>query len=211
MRKSERTSFEQWERLFNVDYRSNLKNRYLDLINHYSEELRHYHTLVHIEDCLIKFDRVKKYCQNPHEVEIAIWSHDIIYNPKRTDNEQKSAEWASDFLREIQYSPKSVQLVSSLIIATANHYSEKADSLLLNDIDLSILGSASQTYRVYREDIRKEYRHVPDFLYKQGRAKVLRSFMEKEKIYHTEFFCHLEGNARKNINDELKFLQANNI
>lgn len=63
----------------------------------YSEPVRHYHTLAHITDSLYEFDRLIGLAEAPHEIEMAIWFHDAVYDPKAHDNEERSAEWAQDF------------------------------------------------------------------------------------------------------------------
>ena len=58
----------------------------------YAEKHRHYHTSAHIESCLALFDEHRSAAQAPENVECAIWFHDAVYNPMRTDNERRSAE-----------------------------------------------------------------------------------------------------------------------
>jgi predicted metal-dependent HD superfamily phosphohydrolase len=60
---------------------------------------------------------------------------------------------------------------------------------------------------MYFEQIRKEYRIYPDFLYKPGRAKALEHFLENKFIFQTEEFRKLyEEKARRNIEKEISLL-----
>jgi len=71
------------------------------LLELYSEPHRHYHNAQHITDCLKEFDSVRDAAQEPLAVELAIWFHDAIYNPRAGDNEERSAELAAQFDEKI--------------------------------------------------------------------------------------------------------------
>jgi hypothetical protein len=80
-----------------------LEREFLMIANYYSEPQRHYHTLQHIEDCLKHFDIFAAWCDAapPGETSaerncsvrdrsillLAIFYHDIIYDPKSSCNE----------------------------------------------------------------------------------------------------------------------------
>lgn len=75
------------------------------------------------------------------------------------------------------------------------------------DFDLGILGQSWERYYVYTQQIRKEYSSVPNFMYKRRRSKVLKHFLDKNKIYSTAIFYQLfEAKARENLNKELETL-----
>ncbi|GAB5525289.1 MAG: hypothetical protein Roseis2KO_31610 [Roseivirga sp.] len=81
------------------------------------------------------------------------------------------------------------------------------DTNYLTDIDLSVLGAAPEVYQNYTVAIRKEYSIYPGFLYKRGRKKVLKHFLEMEHIFKTELFREkYEDRARKNLQAELNSL-----
>ncbi|MEA5468385.1 hypothetical protein VB714_05850 [Spirulina sp. 06S082] len=61
------------------------------ILDAYREKHRYYHTLQHIEECLILYDRLPT--KSP-TVEIALWFHDVIYNPQGPNNEMQSANYA---------------------------------------------------------------------------------------------------------------------
>jgi predicted metal-dependent HD superfamily phosphohydrolase len=72
-------------------------------------------------------------------------------------------------------------------------------------MDLCILGADPIKYVDYCGRIRKEYNIIPDIIYKPGRAKVLKHFLEMERIFKTKHFFQLyEEQARLNIGAELK-------
>jgi predicted metal-dependent HD superfamily phosphohydrolase len=72
---------------------------------------------------------------------------------------------------------------------------------------LKVLARDWNEYQMYFEQIRKEYRIYPDFLYKPGRAKALEHFLENKFIFQTEEFRKLyEEKARRNIEKEISLL-----
>lgn len=70
-----------------------------------------------------------------------------------------------------------------------------------------ILGTAREGYETYCGQIRREYGLFPDMLYKPGRLKVLRRFLEMPSIYRTSHFQFLlEMQARENLQAEILLL-----
>ncbi|MCI0336572.1 MAG: hypothetical protein L0226_03275, partial [Acidobacteria bacterium] len=139
----------------------------------------------------------------------AIWFHDAVYNTRKRDNEELSAELAAEKLSQFKIPVETIELVRQMVLATKEHrnhgFSEDINFFL--DFDLSILGSEDQVYQSYSEAIRKEYWWVPTILYRQGRRKVLESFLERESIYFTsEMAQKYEQQARRNIKREIESL-----
>jgi predicted metal-dependent HD superfamily phosphohydrolase len=74
------------------------------------------------------------------------------------------------------------------------------DARLVVDIDLSILGAPHARFEQYERQIREEYASVPNWLFKRKRRAILRSFLERPRIYSTpHFFDALEARARVNL------------
>jgi predicted metal-dependent HD superfamily phosphohydrolase len=57
----------------------------------HAEPQRKYHTQQYLLECLRLFDEVWHLAERPHEVEMALWFHDAIYELKSSQNEQRSA------------------------------------------------------------------------------------------------------------------------
>src|SRR5690242_9270349 len=57
----------------------------------YGAPQRHYHNQQHIAECLAEFDSARHLALEPAAVELALWFHDAVYNPKASDNEEQSA------------------------------------------------------------------------------------------------------------------------
>ena len=171
----------------------------------YSEPQRHYHTLNHIKKCLDEFDSAKDLMDNPDLVEFAIWYHDIIYNPKSKDNEEKSAELAYNICKYAKLSKEFGNSIKRLILTTKHDkIPKKMDAKFLIDIDLSSLGGSTKEVCENEENIRREYFFSSQEIYREGRRKILQKFLDRERIYSTNFFRDkYELKARKNIADSL--------
>lgn len=172
-----------------------------ELLNAYSSSDRYYHNLTHIQDCLSIFDETRSLATFPEAVELAIWFHDAVYDPKRSDNEERSAAWAKSAIAHSGLSSDLAEYVSCLILATRHHVAvNDRDTQLLVDIDLSILGREPEIFWQYETNIRKEYAWVPEDLFRQKRISILHSFLERSHIYHLDFYREkFEAQARRNL------------
>jgi predicted metal-dependent HD superfamily phosphohydrolase len=177
----------------------------------YSEPHRHYHNLLHIEDCLMEFDRAKQLATDPAAVELAIWFHDAVYDPRAATNEERSAELARDWLRDVHASDVLSDSVGRLVLATKSHdASLHADAPLLVDVDLSILGRPPEQFGEYERQIREEYAFVERTVFVAKRAEILHRFLTRERIYQTDFFFHrMEAQARANLRASVQRLATN--
>jgi predicted metal-dependent HD superfamily phosphohydrolase len=196
----------RWENLWQKLAAPRIPYEALDeLLRAYSSPGRYYHNLAHVEDCLSVFDRASSLALHPQEVELAIWFHDAVYDTRRSDNEQKSAEWAVEVIRHAGLGERIANRVASSILST-RHDEDAAgtDARLLADVDLSILGRDREIFRRYEENIRKEYAWVPEDVFRQERRKVLQRFLERPSIYyHREFRDLFEERARRNLEQSI--------
>ncbi len=175
----------------------------------YSEKGRFYHNLSHVKALLSLLESLKDKIQDHDAIRFAIWFHDAIYDTKRSDNEEKSAELASEILSRLNLKVEAIGYVRDLILATKDHNGRNLseDARLFLDMDLAILGVEEEKYVNYSKAIREEYSWVPGVMYRRSRKKVLRSFIERERIYYTdEMYKRFEAQARVNINDEIESL-----
>ena len=176
------------------------------LIAAWSEPLRRYHSLQHLRECLELFDAAREAAYRPAEVEIALWFHDAVYDAKRHDNEERSAQWACDAVLAAGLAPKTADSIHALVMATKHDaMPQDPDAKLLVDIDLAILGAAPTRFAESTAQIREEYAHLSDDEWRTGRAAVLRGFLARPCIYSTPpFYAARERQARENL---LKSLQ----
>ena len=177
----------------------------------YEKPKRHYHTIDHALECVTNFEQLRGETCHALEVEGALWYHDAIYDPRKHDNEEKSAEWAWKRFRAIGKGEEFCNLVRRLILATKHDKEPKTiEEKIVIDVDLVILAADTESFSRYEEDIRKEYDFVPEDQYKEGRANILRSFLFRENIYFTELFHeYYEERARENLEASIEKLLSN--
>jgi len=181
-----------------------------DLLAAYSEPHRRYHDVRHIADCLEQFDRARTLAAQPDEVELALWFHDAVYETSSSRNEERSAQWAADFLNSVGAPLERCERVRELVLATRHAAAPpQGDAQLLVDVDLSILGRAPAEYEVFEQAIREEYRWVPGPIYRSKRAAILQSFLDRAAIYGTAHFSSLyEQRARANVRGAIERLRG---
>lgn len=174
------------------------------IVDGYTERHRRYHNWDHILWCLKQFDLIKHLLMYPDLVEFAIYFHDVVYRPGASDNEERSADVAMSFVPEMQF--PDVAIVRILILDT-KHNSEPrlVDGEYLADIDLSSMGDDEQNAR-YAVNIREEFlSFVPAEIFDSERKKFIQKFIDKPRIYYTDFFHQKYGEAAKrNLEKQLE-------
>ena len=172
-----------------------------ELVARYSEAHRKYHTCQHLNECIATLEAALELAEHPGEVEMALWFHDAIYDPKRQDNELQSALWAKNSTLEAGATSQCADRIYGLVMATQHAARPSSrDEQLLVDVDLSILGAAQERFDEYERQVREEYAWVPDWLFRRKRRAILESFLAHPFIYCTSHFrSALEAAARENL------------
>ncbi|TIM28399.1 MAG: hypothetical protein E5Y63_20660 [Mesorhizobium sp.] len=181
----------------------------------YEAEGRHYHNLGHIEAMLALANDYKASLHDPTAVEAAIWFHDAIYDSRAKDNEARSAVLAEKKLAG-RTDAQRLGRITAMISATATHElpqfdDENAarDAALFLDMDLAILGAPPDAFDAYEQAVRREYGWVEEPNWRAGRSAVLKSFLARPHIFHTEEFRQrFEAQARQNMARSLEALGA---
>lgn len=201
----------RWEHLWQKLHAETVPQEIFDkLVEAYTAPDRFYHNLTHIEDCLFLLDQTRSLAIHPEEVALAIWFHDAIYDPRRNDNEERSAEWAETVIQQVGLPDEIAGRITRAILATRHNVEvTDSDAQLMVDVDLSILGREQEVFWQYEENIRKEYAWVPDSLFKPKRVEVLSGFLERPNIYHhQEYRARFEDPARDNLRQAITRLSG---
>jgi predicted metal-dependent HD superfamily phosphohydrolase len=169
---------------------------------------RGYHDTRHLAEVLDRVEELRAAGEAfDHEaVELAAWFHDAVYDG-RAGAEERSAQWALDALAGL---PVAIE-VARLVRLTEAHSpdDDDANGHALSDADLAILAAPGQRYAEYTADVRRDYAHVPDDLFRAGRAAVLRDLLAKDSLFHTAHArAHWEARARANVETELERLDG---
>ncbi|GGR08518.1 HD domain-containing protein [Deinococcus ruber] len=171
----------------------------------YTQPGRAYHNITHIQNMLSALEIRRGLTP---ALALAVWGHDLIYDPQRHDNEEQSADVFDDWLAAASAPSELRQEIRALILATRHTSppSTRTEALLI-DADLSILGAAAPVFWQYERAIRQEYSFVDWPAYRAGRAAVLQGFLSRERIYSTPEFAGLETGARVNLGAALATLR----
>lgn len=176
------------------------------LLHSWNEPQRRYHNQTHLENLLSLSRQYRSHLQDAAVVDFAIYYHDAVYKPERSDNEEKSALRAETELKQLHIAPAQIAQTAAFIRSTAAHHTAPREDNDLNyflDFDLSVLGAEAAVYDLYAFQVREEFSIYPDLLYKPGRAKVLEKLL-LQPLYRTALFRELyEDAGRGNLRREL--------
>lgn len=181
------------------------------IVEHYMEPWRFYHTLKHISEMLARVQSLPNHTYDSTLVKLAIWFHDVIYIPARQDNEEESVNFTRKQLVSLNLAPFQIEEVIRLIMLTKNHTTSDIDmnGMVMMDADLAILGSKKERYEEYMQEIRKEYSYLSDQDFYLGRLAFLQNLLARPQLFNLNFFRHAyEGQARNNIKFEMQVIYS---
>jgi predicted metal-dependent HD superfamily phosphohydrolase len=186
-----------------------------DLDRGYRQPHRFYHTWEHVAACLQDLAAAKSLCLGQIAVELALWCHDAVYDPRAKDNESRSAAIAKAAAAAMGLDEMVAAEAEALVLLTTHKGSAgegtpwAADARVVLDVDLAILGKPPREFAAYEAGIRAEYSFLADMDYRKGRGQVLQAFVSRPRIYRTALFEErYERQARVNIAESLNRLAA---
>ena len=174
----------------------------------YGETGRHYHTDRHIVSLLNQAAGLD--FQDAEIAQLAIFFHDLVYDPLRNDNERRSAEIMIH--RLLDHVPVDrLNHAAAIIEATANHQpTGNRDTDLVLDLDMGILGQPWPIYETYARDVMAEYLpHTGEAAWRKGRVSLfIDPTLARGKIFITEPFKPFDDLAMENLRREKAWLSG---
>lgn len=197
-----------------------------DLLRRWSQPQRHYHTPQHLTEVLAALDDLERVDEltgaDGATARVAAWYHDAVYRIGRSDNEVESAELAREQLTHLGLDETVVGLVARIVLATVDHHpgddsgdpqpgagGRSAAMLGVIDADLWILSADPDRFDEYCRQVRAEFRAVPHDRYAQARAGILHEFLDRPRLYATDWAQEQwSAAARANLLREVTRLAA---
>jgi predicted metal-dependent HD superfamily phosphohydrolase len=173
---------------------------FTSLEKQYSSPGRHYHTLAHLDAVLSVFDQLRQFAPDPDVAELALWLHDVVWEPMQEGCEQRSVDWAMDHL------PAHPPTRLPALILETRHLpatSVSPDAAVVRDADLSILAAEEPAFDAYERAVRAEYAMLPTAQFNAGRARILADFAGRHPLYFTPQGQAWEARARANLSRSL--------
>jgi predicted metal-dependent HD superfamily phosphohydrolase len=174
----------------------------------WSAPARAFHNLEHLTDCLGELDRSRVDPRIADVVELALWYHDVIYEPTGRDLEERSIERLSEDCAELRVAQGHVLAAAECIRATAHTGGANPAgpaAATTSDIDLSILGCDPLRFMEYEYAVEEEHAGVWRPVFILARGRLLASLTASPSIFRTAHFRErFESRARANISALLR-------
>lgn len=175
------------------------------LIESWNQPHRHYHTPLHLMEVLNSMSLLAT--KPSPALLLAVWFHDVVYDPTKKDNEERSADLARHELSSLGIDSEIIKETQSLVLMTKRHFETSSENeRLLADADLSILAAEPNRYCEYAAQIRSEFIMIDQWKFNIGRRRFLKSVLARPRI-----FFHLpeemETRARENMEREARSLR----
>jgi len=150
------------------------------VLDRWSEPHRHYHNINHLNDLIsqINEDYADSKLNESEREKLTLTAlfHDLVYEPDRKDNEERSADIFYRFCSE-QHNVNLLE-VKQMILDTKNHIPSTPLSQRFIDYDMNICERDYDDLLEWEEGIREEYSMFADVEYRSGRIKFLESILD---------------------------------
>jgi predicted metal-dependent HD superfamily phosphohydrolase len=149
------------------------------ILDMWNESHRHYHNLDHLNDLIDQIDEDYnngKFDERFQEkLILTALFHDIIYEPTRQDNEERSAQFFEGLCQDKN---DIIKEVKQAILDTKKHESNDKLSETFNRYDMNIVERDFDSLLRWEDGIREEYKSFGE-QYKTGRLQFLESLLDK--------------------------------
>ena len=175
----------------------NIKCDVNTLLSMWNESHRHYHNLNHLNDVIDQINESKsKYSDKEYEkLMLTALFHDCVYDPMKSDNEEKSADFFMECCSD--KSNSDILDVKQIILDTKTHNSTTPLSESFNKFDMSIVERDFSELLEWENGIHEEFSVYPKEQYKEGRIKFLESLLDKY-THNTENLLKLIDYVKSN-------------
>jgi pantetheine-phosphate adenylyltransferase len=141
-----------------------------EVLDRYREPHRFYHTIIHLEDVVSQLAKQKDF---DDELFLAAVYHDAVYDPRASDNEEKSAEYFLQQSKKSKLGADQKKNIQQFILDTKTHKASSERSQTLMDADLSILKQPFMKLMEYEQQIFREFQFVNYNIYREKRVEIL--------------------------------------
>lgn len=158
----------------------NIKIDYNTILSMWNESHRSYHSQTHLVDLIDDINQMRSTLTETEYEKLILCAlfHDIIYDPSKFDNEEKSAQFFLDCCSD-KNNPDILE-IKQMILDTKNHQSDNKLSSIFNQLDMKVVESDLEDLKMWEKGIKEEF--VPVFgidNYKKGRLQFLNSLLDK--------------------------------
>lgn len=156
----------------------NIKLDYNTLLSMWNESHRHYHNQNHLLDLINQINEKKNSFDSQSDYEkmvLCALFHDCVYDPMRSDNEEKSAEFFENCCQEKN---TDTQEIKQMILDTKTHEATTSLSEKFNHLDMNIVERDFEQLLEWETGIGQEYKAYGE-MYKVGRLNFLESLLDK--------------------------------
>jgi predicted metal-dependent HD superfamily phosphohydrolase len=156
-----------------------IKIDYNTLLSMWNESHRSYHNQNHLIDLIEQINENKSNFQSHKDYEkmvICALFHDCVYDPMRSDNEEKSAQFFESCCED--KSNSDIQEIKQMILDTKTHVSTTPLSEKFNQLDMNIVERDFDQLMQWETGIYNEFKSHGEN-YKVGRLNFLESLLDK--------------------------------
>lgn len=166
--------------LENILKKWNIKCDLNTILSMWNESHRHYHTLDHLNYLLDKINEDSNKLSEKEYDMLVLTSlfHDCVYDPMKTDNEEKSAEFFENCCLDKN---NDTEHIKNMILETKTHIASSELSKKFCSYDMNIINESYDKLLEWEDGIYNEYKSYGDEAYKFGRLKFLESLLDKEE------------------------------
>lgn len=180
---------------------------YSALRKFYSGDDRHHHNLAHIVDGLNKLSEFYAEIKDFRAFVFGWLFHDAVYDARSSTNEEDSVKAMRQFGKDFEIDQVLIECAEPFILVTKHGHKqpETSDQQWLVDLDMSILGESLPVFTLYEQNVRREFVHLSDKEWDQGRGAFLHNL--PSPLFHTDYFKRHYGNqVERNIKASLAMI-----